>query len=86
MKKTIININNEEFKLFAGISSVYGEFILETNGDPACLDELENSDSYDLIELINSIINDTDTVWEPCDEEDEQYIAEWLEIWGIDHD
>lgn len=86
MKKTIININNEEFKLFAGISSVYGEFILETAGDPTCLNELDNSDSRDLIESINSIMNDQSTAWEPCNEDDEQYISEWLEIWGINHD
>lgn len=86
MKKTIITINNEPFNLFFGISSVYGEFILETAGDPTCLNELEDSDCYELINLINSIINDPTASWEDCNKDDEQYVSEWLDIWGIDHD
>lgn len=86
MKKTIITINNESFNLFFGISSIYGEFILETAGDPTCLNELEDSDCYALIDSIDSIINDPSTPWEVCNKDDEQYISEWLNIWGIDHD
>ena len=86
MKKTTININNEIFTLFCGIHSVYGGFVLETNGDPTCLNELEDSGSDDLICLINSIMSDENAGWKPCDEDDEQYISDWLNIWGIDHD
>lgn len=83
MKKTIITVNNESFNLFFGISSVYGEFILETGGDPTCLNELEDTGCEELIETINNIIADPNTYWEQCDEDDDQYIEEWLEIWGI---
>lgn len=83
MKKTIIDINNESFKLFFGISSVYGEFILETAGDPTCLNELEDAKSDDLIETINSIIDNSNTHWESCDDEDEEYISDCLCAWGI---
>lgn len=86
MKKTTININNEIFTIFCGINSVYGGFILETSGDPTCLNELEEAGCGDLVDLINSIMSDKNTMWEPCGEDDEQYIAEWLNIWGIDHD
>lgn len=86
MKKTIITINNESFKLFFGISSVYGEFILETAGDPTCLNELEDTGCEELIETIDNVLVNPDTYWEPCDDEDEQYISGWLNIWGIDHD
>lgn len=83
MKKTIITINNESCKLLFGISSVYGEFILETAGDPTCLNELEDYGCEELIEAINNIIANPNTYWEPCDEEDEEYVSEWLSIWGI---
>ena len=86
MKKAYIYNDNERNTLYFGITSVYGEFILTTNGNPTCLNELEdaNDEAADaLIEEINAIINDPSTPWEACDEEDEAYVAEWLRIWGI---
>lgn len=83
MKKTYIESNNERFALYTSIESVYGGFLLETNGGATCLNELEDSDSDELIEQINAIISDTATPWESLNEEDEQYIADTLKAWGL---
>lgn len=83
MKKTIITINNESFKLFFGVSSVYGEFILETAGDPTCLNELEDAKSYELIKTITSIICNPNTQWQKCDYYDYEYISYYLWAWGL---
>ncbi|MDY5986573.1 MAG: hypothetical protein SPJ81_06380 [Lachnoclostridium sp.] len=83
MKKTIIEIENKNYNLYVAVDAIYGEFILETEGDPTCLNELEDSDCSDLIDAINSIINDPATPWEVCNKDDEQYISECLNIWGI---
>lgn len=40
MKKAYIYNDNERNTLYFGIASVYGEFILTTEGDPTCLNEL----------------------------------------------
>lgn len=69
--------------LYVGIDNIYGEFMLETEGDPTCLNELEDAGCEELIETINNVIADPNTYWESCDDDDDQYIAEWLEIWGI---
>ena len=86
MKKTTITTNNELFNLYFGISSVYGEFILETAGDPTCLNELEDAGVDALIDSVNSVISNPNTYWEPCNEDDEEYVSDCLEAWGIDHD
>ena len=86
MKKAYIYNDNERNTLYFGIASVYGEFVLTTEGDPTCLNELEdaNNESCDaLISSIQEIITDPSTPWEPCDEGDEAYVSEWLSIWGI---
>lgn len=86
MKKTAIYTESERFWLFYGIESVYGGYILETGGDPTCLNELEdaqNDQADSLIESISDIINDPRTPWEACDEEDEEYVKETLESLGI---
>lgn len=71
------------------VEDVYGEFVLETEGDPVTLNDLEESasdaDCKALIEAIRSVIADPGTYWEPCSKEDEQYISDWLDIWGIAH-
>ena len=86
MKKVDIYKDIERDTLYFGMPSVYGEFILTTNGNPTSLNELEDANDEDcdaLIEEINAIINDPSTPWEACDEEDEAYVAEWLSIWGL---
>lgn len=86
MKKTTIYGDTENFNLYFGIKELYGEFLLETGGDPTCLNELEdaqNDQTDSLIESISDIINDPSTPWEACDEEDEEYVKRALESWGI---
>lgn len=85
MKKTAIYTDPERFWLYYNIDSVSGGYILETGGDPTCLGELEdaqNDEADALIESISEIINDPRTPWEPCTEEDEEYVNDWLRIWG----
>ena len=93
MKKTLFESSEVGgCYLYVGIEPVYGEFILETGGDPITLNDLEEgsadgiSECEKLIETINNIIANPNTYWEPCDEEDEEYIQDNLEAWGIDHD
>ena len=86
MKKTTIEINNTNYNLYIGVNEVYGEFILETEGDPTCLNELEDvgtPECEELIKKINNVIASSNTYWEDLDEEDEEHISEWLNIWGI---
>ena len=72
----------ESFALYAGIDAVYGGWVLTSNGDPCTLNELENADSEEMIQSVNALLADPE-IWEPCDDEDEAYISEWLGIWGI---
>ena len=74
---------NEMFALYVGVKPVYGEYILETSGNATCLNELEEAGASELIESINAIIANPDTPWEGLDANDEQYISDSLEAWGI---
>lgn len=83
MKKTYFTINEERFALYTGIESVYGGYILETNGGPTCLNELEDAEDTTLIDQINAVTSDPSTPWEPLEEENTQYISDTLDAWGI---
>ena len=83
MKKTIIYGESENNTLYFGIPEVYGEFILTTGGDPTCLNELEDADAEETICAISDLLNDPATPWEDCTDEDIEYVAEWLNVWGI---
>lgn len=83
MEKTYITINEERFALYNGIASVYGGYILETNGGATCLNELEDVEDAALIDQIATVIADPTTPWESLEEEDTQYIRDTLGIWGI---
>lgn len=83
MKKTYSTINGERFALYTGIESVYGGYILETNGGPTCLNELEDAEDTTLIDQINAVTSDPSTPWEPLEEENTQYISDTLDAWGI---
>lgn len=88
MKKTLFSIDEnsgEGFYLYTGINELYGEWMLETGGDPVTLAALEEcgDDCAELIAEINAAISSPRTEWEPLTEGDFAYIAEWLEAWGI---
>lgn len=83
MKKTLFETGIECHYLYYGVSGVYGDFVLETGGEPTCLNELEDAGADELIEAINNVISNPNTYWEPCEEEDEEYISDTLEAWGI---
>ena len=83
MKKTIIYGEIENNTLYFGIPEVDGEFILTTSGDPTCLNELEDANADETICAINDLLNDPATPLEDCTAEDAEYVAEWLNVWGI---
>lgn len=83
MKKTYIENEIERNALYVGIPSVYGEWILETSGDPISLNELEDAGCEEEIEKINAIIASPNTAWEDLTDEDAEYIADTLKSWGI---
>lgn len=77
---------NQKFTLYVGIEQIEGNWLLETNGYPITIVDLEedlDEECEAKIESIQHIISDPTTPWEPCDEEDEAYVSEWLSIWGI---
>lgn len=84
MKKTYISAESgERCALYTDISAVYGGYILETGGDPTCLNELEQAGDETTIDAVRAIIADSSTPWEICNEADCAYISECLETWGI---
>lgn len=85
MKKTYITNENtsESSALFIGLDTIYGGWLLETNGNPTCLNELEDADCETEIASINEIIADPATPWEPLTPEDKEYIRLTLESWGM---
>lgn len=91
MKKTYITneSTSETYALFAGIDAVYGGWLMETGGDPTCLNELEeavadgNESAETLIGSINDLISASTTPWEDLSEEDLEYIQDTLESWGL---
>lgn len=81
--KTYIIHRNERFALYNNISSVYDGYILETNGGATCLNELEDAEASSLIAKIDAIMADPSTPWEVLSDEDEAYIADTLNAWGL---
>lgn len=89
MKKTLFEKSEAgNCYLYVGIEELYGGWMLETGGDPVTLNDLEDAihdapECEEEIEEINRVIADPRTYWEPCEEEDIEYIKDWLEAWGI---
>ena len=94
MKKTYVQyINNtytldngdgtERFALYVGLDNVCGGYILETSGDPTCLNELEDNGCESEIAAIKRIINDSTTPWMGLTQDDADYITDTLTAWGI---
>ena len=96
MKKTNISYKNTDDLyigdvLYVGIDAVGGGWICTTDGDPfaedswidGCNDNGCPEAATRGIEIITSVISDPSTIWEPLTEDDEEYISETLESWGI---
>ena len=94
MKKTTIQLNDssvitsrfdgkDQFYLYAGVDAIYGGWLLETSGTPTCLNELEDAGDEAMIATIHSILEDPSTDWEVLSDEDEAYIADTLNAWGL---
>lgn len=83
MEKTYITNGKNTYKLYYNIESLYGEWMLETEGQLETLSSLEDADATDEIDYVEEIINDSATPWEECDENDKKYVNKWLDIWGI---
>lgn len=84
MKKTVIYREPENEILYTGISALYGGWLLSTSGNPLTLNVLEDADGCEgALAEINAILEDPRTPWEVCTAADEDYINEWLNIWGI---
>lgn len=84
-KTTIYGENNMPYTLYADVDAVYGGWMLTTDGEPVTLNALEDEgDSGEReIEEVNAILGDLSTVWELLEPEDEEYIHDTLEAWGI---
>lgn len=86
MEKTLFRIDEnsgERFYLYTGINALYGEWMLETGGNPDTLNTLEDEGCDELIAEINAAISSPSTAWEPLTDGDKEYIAEYLDVWGI---
>lgn len=88
MKKTLFSISEnsgERFYLYAGITGLYGGWMLETCGNPDTLETLEDCGGAcaGLIAKISATISSPRTEWEPLSPDDLAYISGYLEAWGI---
>lgn len=73
----------ESFHLYVGVNAVRGEYIVETSGDPITLGNLEDGGDENAVADIAAILSDPATPWDACTEKDFEYVAEWLDVWGI---
>ena len=78
MKKIITNTET----IYIDIDELYGGWMATTEGEPTCLNILEDAGAEEEIERIESIIDEYPA--EDITLEDEYYVDEWLEIFGID--
>lgn len=73
----------ESFNLYVGVNAVDGEYMIETSGDPITLGNLEDGGDENAVTDIAAILSDPATPWEACADKDFEYVAEWLDLWGI---
>lgn len=71
--------------LYAGVHpNLYGNFLVTSGGDPVTLNELEGGEACGAaIDSIQWIMADPTTDWRECNAADQEYVREWLSIWGI---
>lgn len=77
---------NQKFALYVGIEQIEGNWLLETNGDPITIVDMEGAQDEECdasIESIRHIISDPTTPWEACNEEDAEYVLDTLSAWGM---
>lgn len=77
---------NQKFALYVGIEQIDGNWLLETNGDPITIVDMEGAQDEECdasIESIRNIISDPTTPWEACNEEDAEYVLDTLSAWGM---
>lgn len=78
MKKIITNTET----IYIDIDELYGGWMATTEGEPICLNMLEEAGAEEEIERIESIIDEYPA--EDVTLEDECYVDEWLKMFGID--
>ena len=78
MKKIITNTET----IYIDIDELYGGWMATTEGEPICLNMLEEAGAEEEIERIDSIIDEYPA--EDVTLEDECYVDEWLKMFGID--
>lgn len=74
----------ECFELYFPVTPLDGEYLWRFAGGQTFISLEEAGDgTEDLRNKIDALIADPATPWEPCDEEDKEYINDTLEAWGI---
>lgn len=67
--------------IYTGIARVYGGWIATTEGNPTCLNELEDAGAEEEISRINELISTADA--EDLTDRDLEYIKGILDTWGV---
>ena len=73
-------ITTDTETIYIDIDELYGGWMATTEGEPTCLNMLEEAGAEEEIERIESIIDEYSA--EDVTLEDGYYVDEWLEIWG----
>ena len=81
MKKISCAVNGTTQSIYSGIDRVYGGWIATTEGNPTCLNELEEAGAASEIKMINALISTGEE--EDLSADDIEYINSTLEAWGI---
>ena len=74
-------ITTDTETIYIDIDELYGGWMATTEGEPICLNTLEDAGAEEEIERIESIIDEYPA--EDITLEDGYYVDEWLEIWGV---
>ena len=75
-------ITTDTETIYIDIDELYGGWMATTEGEPTCLNMLEEAGAEEEIERIESIIDEYPA--EDTTLEDECYVDEWLKMFGID--
>ena len=75
-------ITTDTETIYIDIDELYGGWMATTEGEPTCLNMLEEAGAEEEIERIESIVDEYPA--EDATLEDEYYVDKWLEMFGID--